>query len=195
MSREPRKLIDLLVAVVVLTLAVLGFARPASAYPPGTALTVNVKSITVLFDGDQRVEFIVRHAKPGALVKLKFEELTKQKNANTSGIAVFSFRGPSAGVHLAAALSRGERASTAVYLTNVELLRTRAAAGSTNYVTVTSARVGAVVTVKYGNKSKSAIVSSKNRAIVSFTVPKAGDYAIKVFIGSTQVESFKAVSY
>ncbi|MEN9710713.1 MAG: hypothetical protein RL441_705 [Actinomycetota bacterium] len=195
MSREPRKLIDLLVAVVVLTLAVLGFARPASAYPPGTALTVNVKSVTVLFDGDRRVEFIVRHAKPGAIVKLNFEDLTKQKNANSSGIAVFSFRGPGSGVHLAAAYSRSERASTAAYLTNVGLLRLRAAADSTNYVTVTSAKPGSIVTVKYGNKMKSATVNAKNRALIGFTVPKAGNYSIKVFIGSTQVASYNAVSY
>ncbi len=195
MSREPRKLIDLLVAVVVLTLAVLGFARPASAYPPGTALTANVKTVTQLADGNHRIEFIVRHAKPGATVTFKFEDTTKQKPANTAGIAVFSYRGPSTGVHLAAALSRGERASTTAYLTDVDLLRVRAAAGSTNYVTVRAAKPGAVVTVQHGTRSRSTTVKADNSAMVTFIVPKAGEYTVKVYLGSKLLGSYKAVSY
>lgn len=139
MARTPRRLIDALVALLIVTLAFVGFARPAAAYPPGQSLTVSVKALIQTANAN-RVEFIVRKAKPGANVRMQFEEVSKSKPANSQGIAVFSFTAPASGVHIGAAYSLSERASARLYVTDATLLRTRAAAGSTNYVTVNSAK-------------------------------------------------------
>jgi hypothetical protein len=194
MSREPRKLIDLLVAVVVVALAVLGFARPASAYPPGVDLTINTKSIVDTTAG-KRVEFVVRHAAPRAMVKVKFEDETKSKRASSRGVAVFSFEGPEVGRHLAAAYSGGDRASTTVYLADATLLRLRSAARSTNYVTITGAKPGEVATVEYGTKTLNRTIKQSGSAVIGFQVPARGAYEIKVYIGPILVESFSATSY
>ncbi len=193
MARTPRKLIDGLVALLILTLAVVGFARPAQAYPPGQSLTVNVKSFTNGENGN-RVEFIVRHAKPGTSVRMNFEDEQKSKNAGSNGIAVFSFVAPTSGVHIAAAYNRAERASTTLYVADASLLRARSAAGSSNYVTVSGVRAGAVVSAKIGDKSYSGIVGSNNRVVLTVKVPAKGAYSVRVFVGTKLLETLNGRS-
>lgn len=85
MARTPRRLIDALVALLIVTLAFVGFARPAAAYPPGQSLTVSVKALIQTANAN-RVEFIVRKAKPGANVRMQFEEVSKSKPANSRAL-------------------------------------------------------------------------------------------------------------
>lgn len=191
MSATLRRLIDVLVAIVVVALALLGFSRPAQAYPPGTQLTLNIKSLERVGTGTD-IEFIVRHARPGTNVKVKFEEVSKIKQANTQGIAVFSFDGPRTGIHLAAAYSGSERARTTVYLPAASLRLTKSEVGASNSVTVRYAKPGAVVSVKIGMRTVSKTANEDGVAVVSFKAPSSRIYSVLVFVGSERIASFTA---
>jgi hypothetical protein len=161
-------------------MAMFGFVSSARAYPAGTDLTLNVRSV-VTTHPTHRIEFVVRHAAPHAQVNVVFEDVHKSLAANTSGIAVFSFISPVSGVHVAAATSGGARVTARQYIERFRLGRYSAPAGTQNWISIESAKPGTVLTVVVAGKNYNAVVNRTYGASVFFPVPRTGNYSIRVF--------------
>ena len=178
---------------VVALLAAASLGSAATAYPPGTKLSMTIKSIEKVATGT-RIGFVVRHAVPGSSVTVNFEKTSKSREANSSGVAVLYFDGPRSGVHIAAATNAAERTSRRVFLPTASIYLLVAAEGRTNYIYVRSAQPGAIVTVKVGATVLTKTVGADYSATVSFTVPTYSPYPVVVSVGSTVIKTFNAES-
>jgi hypothetical protein len=153
-------------------------------------LTLNIRAV----EQTNRIELVARHAAPGAVVRAIFENGIRTRTANQLGIAVFSYVRPAAGVHVAVATSGAERATARQYSETFHLGVYAAYAGSTNTITIRSSKPGTVMMVKVGQRMYSAVVGRDYLARVSFIVPAAGSYSIKVFCNGELEKVYTAIS-
>ena len=188
--RKQRMAQLMVVAVVASGLTGLGLSTAAQAYPAGSGLTLNIRSVEMT----NRIELVARHAMPGAVVSAIFENGIKTRTANQLGIAVFSYVRPPFGVHVAVATSGTERATARQYSETFHLGVYAAYAGSTNTVTIRSSKPGTVMMLKVSQRWYSAVVGPDYMARVSFIVPSAGSYSIKVFCNGELEKVYTAIS-
>ena len=192
--RKPNRIFrTAIVAVGVSAMTMVGMVSSANAYPPGTGLTLNVRSV-VSTHPTHRIEFVVRHAAPHAQVNVVFEDVHKSLAANTSGVAVFSFISPLSGVHVAAATSGGARVTARQYIERFHLGRYSAPSGTQNWISISSAKPGTVLTVVVAGKNYNAVVNRTYGASVYFPVPRTGNYSIRVFCNAGFEMTYTAIA-
>jgi hypothetical protein len=189
MRRDIRRTVDVLVAVVIVTLAMLGFMRPAAAYPPGTALTLTASKLHVT--SSETVNFTANHAKPYTSVKFTFGNSSKSVTANAAGVAVAALKAPGTGSWLAKATNLSETATTTVWSPKISLTKSSSKPGTLNSVRIQYTEPGAVLTVIVGTSTQLGTGVGSSTAVVSFVTPPKGKYNVLVYVGSQLMATLK----
>ena len=189
MRRDMRKTIDVLVGVVLVTLVVLGFARPAAAYPPGTALTITASKTHVT--SSETVIFTANHAKPYTSVKFTYGKSSKSVTADASGVAVVALKTSGTGAWLAKAVNLSETATTTVWAPKISLNKSSSKPGTSNSVKVQYTQVGSVITVIVGGSTYTSTGAGSGTVNVAITTPAKGKYNVLVYVGAQLMATLK----
>lgn len=184
MRRDIRRFVDILVGVAFAALLVLGLARPAAAYPPGTSLTLTANKLHVT--SSETAIFTANFAKPYTSVKFTYGSSSKTVMANGSGVAVVSLKTPGTGMWVARAVNLTESATTTVYAPKISLTKSTSKPGTTNSVKVQFVQPGTVLTVMIGNTSYYSSGAGTGTVTINFVTPPKGRYNVLVYV-STQL--------
>lgn len=184
MRRDIRRFIDVLVGIAFVALLLVGLARPAAAYPPGTSLTLTANKIHAI--SGETVTFTANFAKPYTSVRFTYGSSSKSVSANASGIAVVGLKTPGTGLWVARAVNLTETATTTVYAPKISLTKSTSKPGTTNSVKVQYAQPGVVLTVVVGNATYYSTGAGPNVVTINFVTPPKGRYNLLVYV-STQL--------
>ena len=192
MHKDMRRYIDLLVGIAVLAVVVLGFIRPAAAYPPGTNLTITSNKVHVA--AGERVTLTANHAQPGTRVKFSLCEERKRVTADEFGVASVSLRAEERGICQAKAVNGAEVATTTVYVPKVSLVRSDSEHRQGSAVRVQYAQPGSVISVVVGSATYTGTGAGSSPVVISFNAPKKFRGAVMVYVNTQLITAFHAES-
>ena len=160
----------------------LSTGMPASAYPPGQALTLTASSTQVLKATTITVN--IRQAKPG-IVTVKFGTTVKRTVASsTYKTPSILFKPSAAGVYIVNAKALdGEQATTRVYVPS-RTIATAARVGTVTNAVIRYAKPGSLVKVSVGSEDYYGTVGSAGTAVVPFALENLGQQYVKVTVGT-----------
>ena len=155
---------------------------PASAYPPGQALTLTTSANQVLKATTITVN--IRQAKPG-IVTVKFGTTVKRTVASSAyKTPSILFKPSAAGVYIVNAKALdGEQATTRVYVPS-RTIATAARVGTVTNAVIRYAKPGSLVKVSVGSEDYYGTVGSAGTAVVPFALENIGSQVVKVTVGT-----------
>lgn len=159
-----------------------GMGIPASAYPPGQALTLTTSANQVLKSTTITVN--IRQAKPG-IVTVKFGTTVKRTVASSSyKTPSILFKPSAAGIYIVNAKAiDGEQATTKVYVPS-RTIATAARVGTVTNAVIRYAKPGSLVKVSVGSEDYYGTVGGAGTAVVPFALENLGSQTVKVTVGT-----------
>lgn len=184
-----RRYIDVLVGIAVLAVLVLGFIRPAAAYPPGTDLTLSSNKVHVA-EGE-RVTLTANNAQPSTRVKFSLCDERKTVMADGFGVASVSLKASDRGICIARATNTTEVATTTVYVPKVTPVRWGSEYRGGNAVKIQYTQPGAVLSVVVGSSTFTGTGAGSGTVVISFDAPKKFKGAVLVYVNTQLITAFK----
>ncbi len=189
MRSNLRKMIDALVGIALVAVLVLVVAKPSSAYPPGSSLTLTSNKTHVT--SSENVTFTASYATPFTSVKFTYGKLTKSVTANGSGVAVVTLKTGGTGVWVAKAQNASATATTTVYAPKISLTKSSAKPGTSNSVKVQFTQPGSLLNVVVGSQTYTGVGAGSNTVTINFPTPAKGRYTVLVFVNSQQFSALR----
>ena len=167
----------------------LALTNPASAYPPGSSLTLSSNKTHVT--SSENVTFTAQYASPFKSVKFTYGKLSKSVTTNGSGVAVVTLKTGGTGIWTAKAQNLSASATTIVYAPKISLTKSSAKPGTANSVKVQYTQPGSLLSVVVASQTYTGSGAGSNTVTINFPTPAKGRYTVLVFVNAQQFASFR----